>query len=48
MKKVTITLNDEQIKVAAGTTILDAARSRGIFIPTFCHNEELKPKAAVR
>jgi len=46
LKKVTITLDNEQMEVAAGTTVLEAAKQRGIFIPTFCHNEELKPKAA--
>ena len=46
MKKVTITLDNEQMKVEAGSTILAAATSRGIVIPTFCHNEELKPKAS--
>jgi formate dehydrogenase major subunit len=46
LKKVTITLDNEQIDVAAGTTILEAAKARGIFIPTFCHAEELAPKAA--
>ena len=46
MKKVTITLDNEQMEVAAGMTVLEAAKQRGIFIPTFCHNEELKPKAA--
>ncbi len=43
MKKIELTLDGEKITVDEGTTILEAARAHGKFIPTFCHNEELEP-----
>ncbi|MEI6125497.1 MAG: FAD-dependent oxidoreductase [Pseudomonadota bacterium] len=45
MKKVTCILDNEPVAVPAGTTILAAAESRGIFIPTLCHAEEVLPGA---
>ncbi len=46
MKKITFTLNDKKVEVDAGTTILEAAKSQGTFIPTFCHLKELKAFAS--
>jgi NADPH-dependent glutamate synthase beta subunit-like oxidoreductase/ferredoxin len=46
LKKIMFTLDDERLEVEAGTTILEAAESKGIFIPTFCHLKELKPKSS--
>jgi NADPH-dependent glutamate synthase beta subunit-like oxidoreductase len=43
MKNITFTLDGNVVEVPAGTTILSAAEARGTFIPTFCHNKELKP-----
>ncbi|MFC1669474.1 FAD-dependent oxidoreductase [Spirochaetota bacterium] len=43
MKKIKFLLNDEIVEVDAGTNILEAAKSKGIFIPTLCHNKELEP-----
>jgi formate dehydrogenase major subunit len=40
---INIKLNDKEIKVKAGQTILEAANDNGISIPTLCHDEELKP-----
>ncbi len=37
MSKVTLTINGKEITVPAGTTILDAAKEAGFFIPTLCH-----------
>ncbi len=48
MDKVRITLDSREVKVAAGTTILDAARQHGVEIPTLCHDPRLKPYAACR
>lgn len=45
MKKVKIILDDKTIGVAPGTTILDAAKGEGLFLPTFCHLKELSPQA---
>ncbi len=37
MSDVTITLNDQEVTVPRGTTILEAARQLNIHIPTLCH-----------
>ncbi len=44
--KTSITLNGKQIEVAAGSTIRQAAESQGVHIPTFCHDDRLKPFAS--
>ena len=36
-KMIEITINEQKISVEAGTTILDAAKTLGIHIPTLCH-----------
>lgn len=41
MPDVTLTIDGRQICVPAGTTVLEAARQAGIFIPTLCHDPEL-------
>jgi formate dehydrogenase major subunit len=46
VKNVKLTLDGAAIEVPAGTTILDAAKAQGVFIPTFCHMKELKPFAS--
>ncbi len=38
-----ILLDDKPLSIEAGTTILEAAASRNIRIPTFCHLKALKP-----
>ncbi|MBN2108682.1 MAG: FAD-dependent oxidoreductase [Deltaproteobacteria bacterium] len=45
MKTVTCTLDHESVALRAGTTILAAAESRGIFIPTLCHADDVPPEA---
>ncbi len=44
--KTSITLNGQEIQVKVGTTIREAAESQGIHIPTFCHDDRLKPFAS--
>lgn len=44
----TITIDGKKIKVKNDTTILEAARRAGIWIPTLCHNQTLTPTAACR
>ncbi|OQC07081.1 MAG: NADP-reducing hydrogenase subunit HndC [Candidatus Hydrogenedentes bacterium ADurb.Bin101] len=39
--KVAISIDDREIKVPVGTTILEAAKSLGIRIPTLCYHEDL-------
>ncbi len=41
-----ITLNGKQIEVETGSTIREAAESQGVHIPTFCHDDRLKPFAS--
>ncbi|MDQ0286084.1 NADH-quinone oxidoreductase subunit G/formate dehydrogenase alpha subunit [Desulfofundulus luciae] len=48
MAEVTLTIDGKQVTVPAGTTVLDAARSAGIFIPTLCHDPELTPWGGCR
>jgi formate dehydrogenase major subunit len=43
---VTLTIDGREVSVAAGTTVLEAARRLGIRIPTLCHVEGLEPVAA--
>jgi len=43
-----LTIDNQEIKVEEGTTILEAARDNGIFIPTLCYHEALEPYAACR
>ncbi|MVO15611.1 NADH-quinone oxidoreductase subunit NuoG [Parasedimentitalea huanghaiensis] len=45
---VTITLDGQQIEVEPGTTILTAARSLAVNIPTFCYQERLSISASCR
>jgi len=48
MNEVTLIINDEEVKVKEGITILEAAQSAGIDIPTLCHHEKLAPYGACR
>src|SRR5690554_6057581 len=48
MTKVNITINGQQLEVDASMTILEAAESAGIEIPTFCHDPELTRVGACR
>jgi NADH-quinone oxidoreductase subunit G len=45
---VTLTIDGHQVTVAKGTTVLEAAVSLGIHIPTFCWHPKLKPVGACR
>ncbi|MBF0135977.1 MAG: FAD-dependent oxidoreductase [Magnetococcus sp. DMHC-1] len=44
--KITITLNGRSTEAAPGATIRDVAEAHGIHIPTFCHDDRLKPFAS--
>ncbi|MBE9469864.1 MAG: (2Fe-2S)-binding protein [Chloroflexi bacterium] len=48
MSEVTLIINDEEVKAEEGMTILEAARSAGIDIPTLCYHEKLAPYGACR
>ncbi|MFH1686050.1 MAG: NADH-quinone oxidoreductase subunit NuoG [bacterium] len=45
---VTLTIDDRRVTVGKGTTVLEAARSVGIDIPTFCWHPKLKSVGACR
>jgi bidirectional [NiFe] hydrogenase diaphorase subunit len=48
MSEVSLTINDIEVKAEEGMTILQAARSIGIDIPTLCSHEKLAPYGACR
>ena len=48
MQKIKATFNGTDVKVEGGTTILEAARTAGIEIPTLCHSPDLKPTGNCR
>lgn len=48
MAEVSLIIDDIVVKADKGTTILEAARSAGIDIPTLCSNEKLAPYGACR
>jgi NADH-quinone oxidoreductase subunit G/NADP-reducing hydrogenase subunit HndD len=45
---VELTINDIKVKAEDGMTILDAAKSVGIHVPTLCHMKDLFPTGACR
>lgn len=45
---VRLSIDGIQTEVAAGTTVLEAARALGIAIPSLCHNPGLTPYGACR
>ena len=48
MSEVTLTIDNKEVKAEEGVTVLEAARKAGIFIPTVCYHEELKPYTVCR
>ena len=48
MGVVTLTIDNKEVKAEEGITVLEAARSTGIDIPTLCYHEKLKPYTACR
>ncbi|MBN1657040.1 MAG: (2Fe-2S)-binding protein [Anaerolineae bacterium] len=45
---ITLTIDDQEIQVQEGRTLLEAARELRIPIPTLCYHEALEPFAACR
>jgi NADH-quinone oxidoreductase subunit G len=43
-----ITIDDKQIEVGPGATVMDAAREAGIYIPHFCYHKKLSIAASCR
>jgi NADH dehydrogenase/NADH:ubiquinone oxidoreductase subunit G len=48
MSKIVLQIDGRNVEAEEGTTVLEAARSAGISIPTVCHHEKLKPYGACR
>lgn len=48
MSYVSLTINGIKVTVPKGTTVLDAAKEAGVFIPTFCHDPEIPRFGACR
>ena len=47
-KEITLEIDGREVKAKAGTTILEAAKSANIDIPTLCHHPALAPFGACR
>jgi predicted molibdopterin-dependent oxidoreductase YjgC len=45
---ITLTIDEKKVCVPEGTTILKAAQSAGIYIPTLCYHAKLSPIGACR
>jgi formate dehydrogenase alpha subunit len=43
MDKITVTIDDHEISVPEGSTILEAARLSGIYVPALCDHPDLVP-----
>ena len=48
MKMVNLTIDNKQVNVPEGTTILEAAETAGIKIPTLCFHKRLNPIGSCR
>lgn len=48
MGKIRLRIDGTEVVAQPGTTILEAAQSAGIFIPTLCHHEKLEPFGGCR
>ena len=41
MSDILLTIDGKEVRAKEGMTVLNAAQSSGIFIPTLCHHEKL-------
>ncbi len=48
MSDIRLNIDGREVTAKAGMTVLQAAQSAGITIPTLCHNEKLEPYGACR
>ena len=48
MSEIQLEIDGKEVKATEGTTVLEAAQSAGIFIPTLCHHEKLEPFGGCR
>jgi formate dehydrogenase alpha subunit len=45
---ITLIIDGKKIEAPKGTTVLEAAQSAGVYIPTLCYDPDLKPYGACR
>ena len=45
---VSLTIDEREVEVEEGATILEAAEAAGVYIPTFCYHKRLMPFGACR
>jgi NADH dehydrogenase/NADH:ubiquinone oxidoreductase subunit G len=48
MSKILLQIDGKEVEAAEGMTVLEAAQSADIFIPTLCHHEKLEPYGGCR
>ncbi|MFC1991348.1 2Fe-2S iron-sulfur cluster-binding protein [Chloroflexota bacterium] len=48
MSEILLQIDGQEVKASEGMTVLEAAQSVGISIPTLCHHEKLEPYGACR
>jgi len=48
MSEIQFEIDGKKVKATEGVTVLEAAQSAGISIPTLCHHEKLEPFGACR
>lgn len=48
MSEILLQIDGQEVKAREGMTVLEAARSAGIAIPTLCHHEKLEPFGGCR
>jgi bidirectional [NiFe] hydrogenase diaphorase subunit len=48
MSAITLEIDGKNVQATAGMTVLEAAQSVGIYIPTLCHHEKLEPFGGCR
>jgi bidirectional [NiFe] hydrogenase diaphorase subunit len=48
MSEIRLQIDEKEVTVREGMTLLEAAQSAGISIPTLCHHEKLKPFGGCR
>jgi NADH dehydrogenase/NADH:ubiquinone oxidoreductase subunit G len=48
MSEILLHIDGKEVRADEGMTLLEAAQSAGIFIPTLCHHEMLEPFGACR
>lgn len=48
MSEILLQIDGREVKAKEGMTILEAAKSLGIIIPTICHHEKLEPYGVCR